>query len=275
MYDGVLEEFRAVVKTFLIIGNRKRRSVMRTQSPDGFSWDLPHPAVIPDPEDDEWAEGRDGYQTEFYGMPIFRYESMLLGLLQVYKCTGSLMDGTTDVQLVSSRDGRSWQRVGDRRPILERGAEEGEWDWGIAQTGNSLIPDGDVVRAYYFGSRLRHGQTEKNCRAIGMAWWPRDRLVGLRAGAGGGEVHVRQPVPYGEVHVNADAARGSLVAEIRDADGRPVQGFEAVDCVPLAGDSLDHAFCWRGDPTLALDEKRPVSVVLKLTDAELFSLWWE
>ena len=63
--------------------------------------------------------------------------------------------------------------------------------------------------------------------------------------------------------------------EIVDAEGRPFPGFEASACVPLADDALDHAFRWRGDPSPTPSGGGPVTVVLKLTDAEVFSLWWE
>ena len=159
-------------------------------------------------DSDEWTDGREGHNTQFYGMPIFRYESMLLGFLQVFKCTGGLvkggasMDGTTDIQLVCSRDGKSWKRVGDRSPILERG-NNGEWDWGIVQTGHSLVSDSEELRIYYYGSSFKHGQSEPGCKNIGMASWPKDRLVGLRAGTRGGEIRIPLIGSATQLHINA------------------------------------------------------------------------
>jgi hypothetical protein len=277
MFDERDMMYRGIVKASLRIRRRMRRSILWTESEDAFNWTMPRVALIPDLEDEEWAEGREGHFTQFYGMSIFRYESMILGLLQIFKCTdGSTSnDGFIDVQLVSSRDGRHWHRVGDRRPILERG-EPGEFDWGLALIGNALVSDGDVVRAYYEAHNCSHagpadGQEKKV--SIGTASWPRDRFVGLRGGPAGGSLRVTRTGIGGELHVNANAAGGSLVAEIVGEDGRPVQGFEAGSCVPLTEDSLDHVVRWRGDPSLAQLEGRKVEIDIRLTGAEIFSLW--
>ena len=133
--------------------------------------------MIPDLVDDAWAEGNDEHYTQFYGMPIHRYGPVLLGFLQDFRCTDGARtrDGPIDVQLTSSRDGRQWNRVGDRSPVLERGRED-DWDRGMVLSGNSLVPDGDVVRIYYWGSNEVHGGATVDSRqnGIGMASWPRD-----------------------------------------------------------------------------------------------------
>ena len=272
-FDNKTNIFRGVVKTFLIIGNFKRRSVMYTQSKDGFNWDLPYPVVLPDAVDEEWTDGREGHNTQFYGMPIFRYESMLLGFLQVFKCTGgnviggASMDGTTDVQLVCSRDGKSWKRVGDRSPILERG-NNGEWDWGIVQTGHSLVSDSEELRIYYYGSSFRHGQSEPGCKNIGMASWPKDRIVGLRAGTRGGEIRIPLIGSATQLHINANAAGGKITANITNSDGVPI--YESNTC-HIATDSLNHTVNLHNyvAPT------ESVFLNLQMVDAEIFSVFWE
>ena len=98
--------------------------------------------------------------------------------------------------------------------------------------------------------------------------------VGLRAGSSGGELQGKQSQVGGELHVNADASGGSLVAEIVE-DGRPLPGLEASNCVPLRENALDHVMPWRGVQSLETLKGRPVSINIKLTNAELFSLWWQ
>lgn len=275
MYDQVDDEWRGIVKTFLITMNKKRRSVMCTISKDGYNWSLPHPAVLPDPQDDEWADGNPDHYTQFYGMPITRYESMILGFLEVFKCTDGVasFDGTTDVQLVSSRNGRDWERVGDRSPIIERGPE-GAFDWGVVQMGNSLVPDGDMVRVYYDGSNRRHGK-DGGERAIGLASWQRDRFVSLRAGSCLGEIQLIPRRVAGALHINVNADGGSLVAELADEAGRLIPGFEASNCLPLEQDSLDHELHWANGATTASLEGRLVQLTLRFMRADVFSLWWQ
>ena len=286
MYDEPDKVFRGIVKSFLNIRGLLRRSVLWTESDDAFNWTMPRVAVVPDLIDEEWAKGHDDWYTQLYGMPIVRYESMILAFLQVFRCTAGPTvlaldapspEGTIDVQLVSSRDGRRWDRVGDRRTVLELGAE-GDWDRGMVMTGASIVLDGDEVRAYYTGFNYGHGghapRGEARTSAIGFVTWPRDRFVGMRSGSAGGEIVVVQGRSGAELHVNADAAGGSLVAEIVERGGI-VPGFEASSCMPMSEDSLDHVVRWQGNPSLAQLDGRSVDVRLRLTNAELFSLWWE
>ena len=267
--DGI---FRGIVKNFLNIRGHRRRSVFWTESPDGCEWTFPRPAVLPDLEDEVWTEGQDGNHTQFYGMPIARYESVLMGFLQDFRVTDTdgNQDGPIDVQLTCSRDGREWVRVGDRQPILALG-EAQTWDAGMVLTGNSLVVDGDEVRVYYSGYAGTHGQG--GCIQIGMASWPRDRLVGLRASTEGGVLQTGLHRAGERLHINADAsAGGEILAELVGEDGQVMFGCSAAQCEPLRTDVLDHVIRW-GDAASGLAGSS-VAVRLHLTRAEVFSLWW-
>lgn len=274
-FDEMDALFRGIVKNFLNIRGHRRRSVFRTESRDGYDWTLPRLAVFPDLEDEAWTEGRPGYHTQFYGMPIVRYESALLGFLQIFRVTDTenpSHDGEIDVQLTCSRDGRRWTRVGDRRAIVELG-EVGTWDSGMVLTGNSVVVDGDEVRVYYSGADHTHAQRGRT--RIGMAAWPRDRLVGLRTSSEGGVLQTTLHTAGGRLHVNAETSgsAGEVVAELIGEDGRVIEGYEASNCEALRTDDLDHGFRWR-DVSSDL-AGRPAAVRLYLTRAEVFSLWWD
>ena len=279
LYDEREKLFRGMIKRYLQVRGKRRRIQNWTVSADGYEWTLPVPAVIPDRIDDQWTDGDPDRSAEIYGIPIFRYGPLLLGFMDVLRttnATGTLglnAHGVIDVQLISSRDGRTWERVGDRSRILEMG-RRGEWDGGFIRSAQSLVEDGDELRLYYFGMDHPHGAQKKGDwkRAIGLATWPRDRLVGLRAGDEGEVVTV--PVPAGrELHVNANAARGRITAELVDRTGAVVPGFERDACLAVAGDSLDHVIRWRN----RAPGDRPgqsCSVRLGLRNAEVFSLWF-
>jgi hypothetical protein len=278
-FDEVDRKFRGIVRSAngqLHIRGNWRRPLLWTESWDGYEWLLPQPAILPDLRDEEWTQGRPGCHTQFYGMPIARYESLLLGLLQVFRVTrwGRNQDGEIDVQLACSRDGRQWSRVGDRRAILELGPE-GAWDCGMVLTGNSLVRDGDRVRLYYTGWNISHEPVDNRNGQyrIGMAWWPRDRMVGLSARGQIGELETKLHVAGARLHVNADATGGQVAAEIVGQDGWPIEGYRASDCEALSEDALDHTFRWR-NPLSHLGG-RPVAVRLRLANAEAFSLWWD
>ena len=52
-------------------------------SADAYDWTLPLPAVIPDEIDDEWTNGDPDKASEIYGIPIFRYGSLLPGFMDI------------------------------------------------------------------------------------------------------------------------------------------------------------------------------------------------
>ena len=149
MYDEVDATFRG-----LLSWDRAATELFATHSTDGVEWSLPRPVLAPDAADTAWAGDDPDNTTLFPAMPITRYGPVLLGFLQVLRgrdIGGRGFDGEMEVQLVCSRDGKAWHRVGDRRPILARGEEE-SWDDGLVWMGHSLIEDGDQVVAYYTGA---------------------------------------------------------------------------------------------------------------------------
>lgn len=278
MYDEVDEKFRGLMSYA-----RWEAQLYATQSTDGVEWSLPRPVVNRDEADTEWAGGDRSNNTFFPAMPITRYSPMLLGFLQVLRgrVIGGGLDGEMDVQLVSSRDGKIWHRVGDRRPILERGDESDDaiasgWDSGYVWMGNSLVEDGDRVVAYYTGCRKTPGALLQSQwpKSIGMASWPRDRLVGLVTREDG-IVETTATLATGRLHVNADASSGSLRGALLEANGTPIEGFSVAECQPLvSGDALDHLLEWRNGDLSSL-AGRTVRIHLELRNAELFSLRWE
>ena len=280
MYDDVDERLRG-----LVAYARWEAQLFSTQSTDGLDWSLPRPVVTLDDADTEWAGGDRNNKTFFPAMPITRYGPMLLGFLQVLRgrVAGGGFDGEMDVQLLSSRDGQTWHRVGDRRPILERGGasdaqsdDSGDsWDGGLVWMGNSLVEDGDRVVAYYTGCRNTPGALLQSqwTKSIGMASWPRDRLVGLVTGEDG-VVETTATHAAGRLHVNADASGGSLRAALLEEGGTPIEGFSVAECEPLVNsDALDHLLEWRNGALSSL-AGRTVRIHIELRNAELFSLWW-
>ena len=141
--------------------------------------------------------------------------------------------------------------------------------------GNSLIEDGDRVIAYYTGCRRAAGALLRSqwTKSIGMASWPRDRLVGLMTREDG-FVETTATVTAGRLHVNADASSGSIHAALAEEDGTPIEGFSVDECQPLVnGDALDHLLEWKNGDLSSL-AGRTVRIHLELRNTELFSLWW-
>lgn len=140
-------------------------------------FDDPKLILTADERDDHMAEARlagarsillhdepEDHRTEFYGVQVFRRGDLLLGLLWIYDASYEMSRlGTNnqyaivEVQLVSSRDGIHWRRVGDRQPVIPRGAP-GSFDSQLMFSHALPIAEGDEWWIYYVG--FNEGHTE-------------------------------------------------------------------------------------------------------------------
>ena len=113
--------------------------------------------------------------TETYGMMVFPYESVYIGLVRVFHNQPG--QSYLDVQLAVSRDSIHFSRVGDRSPFIPVGPI-GSWDrFNNSIANNPPIVIGDELRFYYAGRTYRHGPYEGpdegfSGGAIGMATIP-------------------------------------------------------------------------------------------------------
>ena len=90
--------------------------------------------------------------------------------------------------------------------------------------------------------------------AFGLVKLRRDRWVALAPADGTDGTLTTSLIAFArpELHVNADAAGGSIAVELVDCQsGDAVPGFTLAECDPMAGDSLDHVVSWRGRSDLS------------------------
>jgi hypothetical protein len=231
MWDPGAKKFVAFVKEH-VDGKRAR---FRSESDDFLRWTEPAPMLA--------ADGEDPPGVELYNSTGFAYEGLTLGLLTVIHPTPP-SEVYLDVQLVSSRDGRTWRRAGGRKPFIPVGRRDLDWDFGFnSPSSGAPIRVGDELWFYYSGRCYRHpvdGQSrEPNHGAIGLGKLRLDGFVSLDSGDGEG-VLVTRPVEVvaSRLIVNADASQGEIRVELLDADGRPLPGFGAAS---IRGDSVRHA----------------------------------
>ncbi len=243
------------------------RSVARVESTDFVAWDVTRPARAPVVMT---ADAGDAPGDEIYSMQVFPYESVYIGLVQVFHNQPDACH--LDVQLAVSRDGVSFTRVGDRRPFLPVGPV-GSWDrFNLSVANNPPIAVGDVLRFYYGGRNYRHGPYDGDDRgesfgAIGFGMIDRDRFVSLSASFDGGRIVTRPLVLRGRrVHLNAKADFGEIVVEALDAGGNPL-----ARSTPVVQDGLDVPLEWETGGLL--EASRPVTLRITLRNALLFALW--
>lgn len=297
-WDGRTGQYVAFAKQMTPVTGRSRRSLYVATSRDFRHWTKLQPAFLADRRDDlgvlprlaaagpllNYPVNHHVARSEFYGTGAFAAECGLVAFPWVFTVSANVprfgnQDGPVEVQLAFSRDLETWSRP-LRAPVLAPGPA-GAWDCGMVFTASQAIEVGDEVRLYYAGTNYTHGAPIPNGApgqglgtkyqgAIGLATWPRDRFVSADGLADGG---VLTTVPlrfHGKrLEINAAAPSGSVVVELLNAGGKPLEGFAPSD--PFAGDDLRHQVKFAGRADLARLAGEPISLRFRLRNAQLYS----
>lgn len=290
-YDPIARTYLASMKRE---GGPLGRSVTLATSKDFEQWTQPELIFHADDEDRKQAravvETRLAHGTlqkptysepgfakaDVYSMPVFRYESMFVGLPAFfYQTAANPDDGFHLVQLASSRDLRKWNRLGDRKPFLgpsEPGPE-------VYDTIQILPPSQPILRNnelwfYYTGLRYRYSPSGvRGLGAVCLATLRRDGFVSLDAGDEEGTLLTKPlALPPGDLHLNVDAGRGRVTVQICDANGEAIPGVDVTSV--MQGDHLDAVVAF---PKGRLDPIRgkQVTLRLKMVRARLYSYWFQ
>ena len=275
-------------------GRYEARVAGWSESDDLVHWSAPRIYAYPDAED-----ARTPGMYGIYEADGFPYEEMWLGCLSM---TANIPDPSCEatprhasgykrnwIRLAGSRDGRHWYYLGDRRPLIPVGPDDG-WDAHYLRIAQRTTVAGpvigpDEVRLYYHG----HYGGVPGCKgltlpkdtwqsALGLGVVERDRFVSLEAGAEPGEV-ITRPLVFsgaGTLCVNARAdGGGSVRAAVLEEDGTPIAGLGFDDCAPLGGDSLRAPVSWSGGDSLGPLKDRYVRLAFRLERAGIYSFWIE
>lgn len=100
-----------------------------------------------------------------------------------------------------------------------------------------------------------------------------DGFVSARATDGCGQLLTKPLLFDGDrLHVNfTPFDRGSLRAELQDAEGDPIRGFTLGDCLAVSGDEIDEVLTWNGQADVGSLSEAPVRVLFQLEDVDLYS----
>jgi hypothetical protein len=265
-----------------IVRGLPRRTVWLSRSRDFETWSKPELVFAPDEEDDAWVT-EPGQRTEVNNMSVFPHAAGFLGFPTIFRVTvtdrpaeelgpgQSPTDGTLDVQLITSADGRKWQRTEKREPIIPRGAP-GSFDAGsIFSVCSTAVHVGDETWVYYTGISTSHGAPMPPKRiAIGRAEWRRHGFVSLDAGERGRVETKPLRLAASSLVVNANAVGGELRVALLEADGSAIPDYSLEDSEPLRADATRWQARWHSDTKLPTD--RPVRVVIEMRQAQLYSV---
>ncbi len=273
-YDPIRQVYVATISTFTTgkPWTGQRRTTMMSFSKDLLQWEAPWFALT---ASDRLDEG----ETQFYAMDGYLTRGTVrIGMVKILRDDlqaagtqpGSF--GRAHTSLAWSRDGRTWVR--DRAKFFEPDDDPRAWDHAHAWIDEQLIV-GEKVYLYYGGYKQGHKVNRFEERQIGLVTMPLDRYVARRAS--GAEPGTLRTVPFvlskssGKLSVNADASRGALLVQVRDAEtGEILPGLRFADCRPLTRDGLRVPVRWRKAGLSGLAGRR-VQLEFELTDASLFA----
>ncbi len=269
-YDPNIKRFRANVKVSRDIRGLTRRCVGYSESDTLTKFPELRLVMAPDDIDDRWCDYNTVERTHFYACPVAPYETLYIGLLQIYRAEDpeGYFHGPLWLELVSSRDGIHWKREeGDRPPLLDIGKFR-TFDHGMVIAPTPLLV-GDELRVYYTGYDELHDLLPYQS-TIAMATMRKDGFASVDADEAPGEI-VTKPFANvsGGLLVNCDPRQGSLRVEVLDVDGKVLPGYAHDECEPVMADGVRQRVVWRTRNTLPTNQ--PVRFRFLLNHARLYS----
>jgi hypothetical protein len=230
------------------------------------------------------------YNVDVYNMGVFWYEGLYMGMPAMYHATGRIpnypnTDGFHLIQLMCSRNLRTWRRLGNRQPFIG----PSRLDSGAYDLTQILPPSAPVVRDdelwfYYTGLKYRsnwryegtfpRGKTvpipgrDRDVGAVCLAVLRRDGFISLDAGDRPGTLISKAFVLSGSrMFLNVDARDGEIRVEVLDQNGKVRLASR-----PIIGDRVRGEVSWeRGRP--AELKNRAVTFRFTLRNARFYSYW--
>lgn len=284
-WDEVRGEYRAYVRDF----RDGRRDIRTATSKDFLNWSKP-----------EWLEYPGAPKEQLYTnqvKPYYRAPHIFVGFPTRYverswgpsframpeadhrKMRSSIAQryGTavSEGLFMTSRDGVSFRRWKEAflRPGIER---DGQWKygdnyiaWHVIET-KSDMPGAPNELSLYATEGYWTG-TSSQLRRYTMRI---DGFVSLNAPYDGGEVRTKPLVFEGsKLMLNfSTAAVGSVLVEIQDAQGKPLEGYALADCAEVFGDSLEREVVWKSGADVSKLVGKPIRLRLVMKEADLYSL---
>ena len=277
-YDPYRKRFVSTYK----IANRRHRATGIAVSEDGLNWTKPVEGPV------FGADDLDPDASQVYGMPVFPYQGMYIGLPWIYhsrwmkygaydspKKMYEAQEGspcTVDVQLTWSWNLIQWNRTPERKPFIALGKKPA-WDWGMIYTARAPVRIGDKLFFYYGGFDRIHDVYDGVQGAIGLATLRLDGFCSMSAGDKEGWLISRREV-FGtpRVTINAKCAPGGyVIAEILDRNDKVLPGFSRAECIPFKGDSVRGVIEWKTESFASAQSEADKKIRFILKNADLYA----
>ena len=245
-YDARTSRYVMYLRPPLYAGPRSaNRKVARCESADLLHWTTPEVVLDTDdrdaPAEHVCPEGSlphpRGRARQFYGMTVFPYQQVYVGLGWMY----DVPSGRMWVELLHSFDGCDWRREAERAPWLNAGVPAGLTGQMFITAANPPIIVGDELWLYATATQSNHHEkappSQGREQGIMLLALPRDRWVGYHGDAFAGQLLTR-PLDWevGRLWLNARiAAGGEVQVAFCDELGQPLTALGLDTIAPLVG----------------------------------------
>ena len=260
----------------------RRIAVYETR--DWRTFSAPEVAVGPDAADSPAAQ--------VYGMPVFPYAHLFIGLLWTYHTSpvvggGKFIHGKVDCRLAYSYNGWHFQRC--LRQQFLPGAAPGEPGYGAIYPSSLVVTGGgggsggrggageQVIRIYSSASQGEHAQVladpQRGEGCLLLHELRLDGFVYLEPPAGPGALTTRPLHLRGDrLTVNVQAPHGLLRLQVTDSQCRPLAGYGYADCAGFTGDAQAWEPVWRGGRTIGALAGQVIRLEAELFNGRLYAL---
>ena len=182
-----------------------------------------------------------------------------------------------DTRLSVSRDGKSFQRCGGRKPFMGPGPEGSFSSRSIWEMPNP-IRVGDELWIYYTGANWDENGTvdpsaQSRLSGIDRAVMRLDGFISADADYSGGEVRTPSIQFSGSrLELNVDTgAGGSVLVELQHDNGQPVQGFTANEASFICGNSVRMPVRWGERQDVSELAGKPIKIRFVMRDCKLYA----
>ena len=232
-------------------------------------------------------DGEDTPAAQVYGMPVFPYAHLFIGLLWIYHTTpvvggGKFIGGKVDCQLAYSYNGWHFQRC-QRLPLLPNAAP-GEPGYGciypsslVVSSAPAATGDDQMIRIYSSASEGEHAQLlsepERGEGRLLLHELRLDGFVYLEPAGGPGSLTTRPQYLLGDrLTINVQVPHGRLRVQVTDSACRPLAGYGYEDCAGFTGDSRAWEPVWRDGRTIGALRGQVIRLEVELFNGRLYAL---
>ncbi len=254
-----------VITRRLFVGDRR---VAFVETKDFKTFSQPELIIHPDSEDPPLVQ--------FYGMLVFPYDDMYIGLLwRLHTNPTELRPiktfGRVDCSLTYSYNGWVFNRAFHRAFISPN--ERGQHGGGCIYTSSMVCCD-NGIRFYSAGSKAEHFRNQElNDAALMLHTLRKDGFVYLESYATRGRIITKGIVfKKSNLRLNVSAPYGSVRVQVLDQKAKPIKGFTFHDVIPFTGDKIEYEPRWKSNRSLENLLERPVYLEIEITEGAIYAI---